>query len=355
MDNPIIRSDTYTDDLKNPVSPKEATHRYVYLWEDPNSTQITSSYIEISENGFTDVDFEESTKDYASGDDMPEIPPDDFDFDEEDEAKESNINRNPKGTFSNGGGNQTKSFVGNDIVDLSKFDFEEIKEGEEMSETKLRDGIECSCNEKTFEKFVESQLQSIKVKAKEGQSYGLLLDQPQIDGKKIKGTLAYAGVSLNNRLYLPEELAKGHGMSVPLIVNHASTAGAEDELHRLPEKFRQGLENGLEMKVGQVSLTWEPDQLTLFYEGVVDDEFFIKEIDDADMAVSLGMYYDSDSPKVCDTDCYTMIKGAEFHEVSLVYHAGFPIATIEANEALLKKKSTESLPKKYLKDINWSD
>ncbi|MDC3257196.1 hypothetical protein OAU44_00310 [bacterium] len=270
-------------------------------------------------------------------------------------AIEINPNRNPKGKFDNGGGNQTKSFVGNNIVDLSKFDFEDIQEGEEMSETKLRDGIECGCKIDTFEKFVESQLQSIKVKAKEGQNYGLLLDQPQVDGKKIKGTLAYAGVSLNNRLYLPEELAKGHGMSVPLIVNHASTSGAEGELHRLPEKFRQGLENGLEMKVGQVSLTWEPDQLTLFYEGVVDDEFFQKEIDDADMAVSLGMYYDSDSPKVCDTDCYTMIKGAEFHEVSLVYHAGFPIATIEANEALLKKKSTESLPKKDLKDINWSD
>tara|TARA_B110000495_G_scaffold188020_1_gene187893 strand:+ start:365 stop:1411 length:1047 start_codon:yes stop_codon:yes gene_type:complete len=347
----LIRTDVYTDDFKIPVSPKEATYRYIYLWEDPESTEITSALIENNEEGFTDVDFEESTKDYYTGDEMPEI----IIEEEDEEANESNVNRNPKGRFDNGGGNQTKSFVGNNTVDLSKIEFEEIKEGEEMNETKLHDGIECGCNTKTFEKFVESQLQSIKMKAKEGQDYGLLLDQPQIDGKKIKGTLAYAGVSLNNRLYLPEELAKGHGMTVPLIVNHASTAGAEDELRRLPDKFRQGLENGLEMKVGQVSLNWEPDQLTLFYEGVVDDEFFQKEIDDADMAVSLGMYYDSDSPQVCDTECYTMIKGAEFHEVSLVYHAGFPIATIEANEALLKKKSTESIDKKDLKDINWSD
>ena len=271
------------------------------------------------------------------------------------DSTESNVNRNPKGRFDNGGGNQTKSFIGNDVLDLSKLTFEEIEKKKKTHETKLHDGIECGCNIKTFEKFVEGQLGSIKLKAKEGQSYGLLLDQPQVDGKKIKGTLAYAGVSLNNRLYLPEELAKGHGMTVPLIVNHASTVGAEDELRRLPEKFRQGLENGLEMKVGEVSLTWEPDQLTLFYEGVIDDEFFQTEVDEAGMAVSLGMYYDSDSPQVCDAECYTMIKGAEFHEVSLVYHAGFPIATIEANEALLKKRSMESIAKKDLKDINWSD
>lgn len=172
---------------------------------------------------------------------------------------------------------------------------------------------------------------------------GLFMGQPQINGKKIKGTLAYAGVSLNNRLYLPEELQKGDGMTVPLILNHASTSGAEGELDRLPQRFRQGLENGEEMKVGEVTLSWDSDNLTLFYEGTVEDEFFQHEIDDANMAVSLGMYYDSDSPQVCDVECYTMIKGAEFHEVSLVYHPGFPIATIEANEVALKSKSLESI------------
>jgi tRNA nucleotidyltransferase (CCA-adding enzyme) len=234
---------------------------------------------------------------------------------------------------------------------------------------KKKDGesVDCGCDKKGFEKFVAYQLDCVKLKAKEGQDYGLLLDKPNIQGKQIKGTLAYAGVSLNNRLYLPEELAKGNGMTVPLILNHASTSGAENELDRLPQKFRQGLEDGLEMKLGEVTLTWDADKLTLFYEGVVDDKFFQQEIDDMDMAVSLGMYYDSDSPKVCDVECYTMIKGAEFHEVSLVYHPGFPIATIEANEADLKEKSSESIESvqdmakdllraetKDLKDINWS-
>ena len=60
-----------------------------------------------------------------------------------------------------------------------------------------------------------------------------------------------------------------------------------------------------------------------------------------------------------------MIKGAEFHEVSLVYHAGFPIATIEAVEAMIKNNGKKALDfsrsedplvdKKDLKEINWSD
>jgi len=255
---------------------------------------------------------------------------------------------------------------------LNTFDFEDIEDGEIIDETPLK-GVEYSLEikkpkinkAKTFVDFIDIQMDCLKLKAKEGQSYGLLYDQPQVEGRKIKGTLAYAGVSLNNRLYLPEELQKGDGMTVPLILNHASTAGAEGELYRLPEKFRNGLDKGLEMKIGEVKLNWQPDELTLYYEGVVDDEFFIKEIDDADMAVSLGLYYDSDSPQICDRECYTMIKGAEFHEVSLVYHAGFPIATIESVEALVKKQGKKALDfsrsedplvdKKDLKEIRWSD
>ena len=202
---------------------------------------------------------------------------------------------------------------------------------------------------KTFDKFLDQQIKILKSKASETEDVmGLLVGEPQTSqgGKKIKGTLAYAGVSLNNRLYLPEELKKGDGMTVPLILNHASTAGAEEELDRLPQEFRSGLEQGKEMRVGEVSLQWDPENLTLYYTGEVVDQFFQREVDDAHMAVSLGMYYDSDSPQVCDESCYTVIKGAEFHEVSLVYHPGFPIATIEAYEALQRKtRLGESLVK----------
>ena len=162
-------------------------------------------------------------------------------------------------------------------------------------------------------------------------------------GKKIKGTLAYAGVSLNDRVYLPEELAKGDGMTLPLLLNHSSVAGAEGELHRLDNDMQDHLTQGRDYKVGEVTLTWIPDDLTLYYEGAIENKFFQKEVDDMDMAVSLGIYYDSDSPQLCNDSCYTVIKGAEFREVSLVYHAGFPVATIEAIESKLKKRAMETI------------
>ena len=201
-------------------------------------------------------------------------------------------------------------------------------------------GESCGCKEKSMEayqSFVSDQLQHFQSKANEGESVGLLYGQEvEVDGRKIKGTLAYAGVSLNDRIYLPEELAKGDGKTLPLLLNHSSISGAEMELDRLDGNMRQHLENGRDFKVGEVTLEWIPEELTLYYEGEVTDNFFKKEIDDMNMSVSLGIYYDSDSPSVCNDKCYTVITGAEFREVSLVYHAGFPIATIEEVESGLK-------------------
>ena len=204
-------------------------------------------------------------------------------------------------------------------------------------------GLEASISK--YEKFIRTEINILKKRANEGESVGLMYGLPTVrkDGKKIKGTLAYAGVSLNDRIYLPEELAKGHGKTLPLLLNHSSTAGAEEEMDRLDSEMRDHLENEKDYEVGEVTLTWDAEKLTLFYEGVIENEFFQKEVDDMDMAVSLGIFYDSNSPKVCDENCYTLIKGAEFREVSLVYHAGFPIATIEAVEAKLKRASLKDI------------
>jgi len=214
----------------------------------------------------------------------------------------------------------------------------------------LQGGESCNCQKKTkdeiaYESFISKKIEILKKRAKGNESVTMMYGLPTIrkNGRKIKGTLAYAGVSLNDRIYLPEELAKGHGRTLPLLLNHSAVAGAENEMDRLDDEMRRALETETDYQVGEVTLTWDADKLTLYYEGVVENEFFQKEIDDMDMAVSLGIYYDSDSPKVCDEECYTLIKGAEFREVSLVYHAGFPIATIEAVEAKLKKKSSESI------------
>ena len=207
-------------------------------------------------------------------------------------------------------------------------------------EAKVDEDDSCGCKAKSMEayqSFVSNKLEELQSKAKSGESVGLLYGQEvEVDGRKIKGTLAYAGVSLNDRIYLPEELAKGDGLTLPLLLNHSSISGAEMELDRLDDTMKQHLENGRDFKVGEVTLEWIPDKLTLYYEGEVTDNFFKKEIDEMNMSVSLGIYYDSDSPSVCNDKCYTVITGAEFREVSLVYHAGFPIATIEEVESGLK-------------------
>lgn len=213
----------------------------------------------------------------------------------------------------------------------------------------------------TYQGFIENSMSYYKKKfSTEG--VGMFYGIPQTQGvKKIKGLLAYAGVSLNNRLYLPEELAKGHEMTVPLLLNHSSTAGAESEVQTLPSEYRTALEKGEDTQVGEVTLYWDPSKLTLSYEGYVNNEYFIKEINEGKMGVSLGMVYDANSPKVCNEQCYTMITGAEFREVSLVYHPGFPIVTIESNEALLKQKALEAIategegnPHKFLSEYGFA-
>ncbi len=214
----------------------------------------------------------------------------------------------------------------------------------------------CPKSIKQFEGFIKRKIDILqnkrRGKRRASEGVGLLFGLPSIskEGKKIKGVLAYAGVSLNNRIYLPEELAKGDGMTLPLLLNHSNVAGAEEELDRLEDDMRGSLENGKDFKIGEVTLRWEPEELTLYYEGVIEHPFFQKEVDDANMAVSLGIWYDSDSPQVCDVECYTLIRGAEFREVSLVYHPGFPIATIEAVEQRLKYNAR----KQIAHEVNWS-
>ena len=71
----------------------------------------------------------------------------------------------------------------------------------------------------------------------------------------VHGILAYAGVSKNNRLYLPEHLATGHERQLPLRINHSSILGMEQELHRLPQDIQQALMRGESVEVGELKLT----------------------------------------------------------------------------------------------------
>jgi len=202
----------------------------------------------------------------------------------------------------------------------------------------------CPNDLKNYTDYIFNQLDVVKTHAIGNETVGVFFgNEIKKKGKKVQGTLAYAGFSLNDRIYSPEELAKGDGMTVPLIINHASTVGAEKEIAegRVPDEVVQALQRGEDYVVGEVTLEWNPSTLTLSYSGVINDTFWQDEVEDAKMAVSLGIYYDADSPRLCNDKCYTVIQGAEFREVSLVYHPGFPIATIEAVENYLKKSAVE--------------
>jgi len=198
-----------------------------------------------------------------------------------------------------------------------------------------------------FAKYVGEHIDFIQKKS--GKEVGFLYGEIKTkeftgESMPIHGVLAYAGVSRNNRLYLPEHLAAGHDRTLPLRVNHSSVLGMEMELHRLPEEIQNQLMRGQSVVVGEVNLTWHPEMLTLTYEGHIDHPFFQKEVDEGRMNVSLGVLFDADAPEVCDVDCYTMIKGAEFEEVSLVYHPGFPVATLKGALEVLMVASSGARP-----------
>ncbi len=202
-------------------------------------------------------------------------------------------------------------------------------------------------NIQSFQRFTNLHINYLRKKT--GKEVDLLFGQillraTELDAQEgqplaIHGVLAYAGVSRNNRLYLPEELAKGHEKVVPLRVNHSSVLGMENEIMMLPGPIQDALRRGEDVKVGEVKLTWHPNELTLTYEGFVSNEFFKREVNAGSVSVSLGVIYEADAPEVCDVECYTMIKGAKFEEVSLVYHPGFPVASVKTMENILKREA----------------
>jgi len=188
-----------------------------------------------------------------------------------------------------------------------------------------------SCTKKGLELLVGNvQFQATESVAQEKQNL-----------MEVHGVLAYSGVSHNKRLYLPEELAQGDGQKVPILFNHGSPAGLEVEMIRLPEDIQTRIENFEKIQVGEATLRWDPDMLTLFYDGTVTNEFFIEEIKKGKLAVSLGMVFEDESDPVCDVECYTVVRSGRFEEMSLVYSPGFPLATIKAREMRLKKQSAE--------------
>ena len=169
---------------------------------------------------------------------------------------------------------------------------------------------------------------------------------------RIHGTLAYAGTSHNNRIYLPETLADGDKKVLPLIFNHGTTDGLESDAiwNNLPDDIRRRITNHERIKIGSIELRWDKTRLTLFYDAVVTHEFFQSEIRAGKMSVSLGLLFEYDGKKVCDLECYTIVRRGQWNEVSLVYSPGFPIATIETHEMRLGQTALEYAAREFDED-----
>lgn len=156
----------------------------------------------------------------------------------------------------------------------------------------------------------------------------------QKEGTKITGRLAYPGISKNGKLYTVEQLMHGHNVNVPIWLNHAGTLGLQDiGPDLLPDEYRAKLEKGEIIKLGESHLTFNQDTLELLYEGYVTDPFYKQKKILKKMSVSQGVLHYPINPaeSPCDAvTCYALIRGSMYEEMSLVFHPGFSIATLSA-------------------------
>ena len=98
--------------------------------------------------------------------------------------------------------------------------------------------------------------------------------------------------------------------------------------------------------MGQKNLFFDLDSLTLYYRGVVWDEFYRQESVLQKMSVSQGIMHYADLEQECDQfACYKKIDGSEYREVSLVFFPGFTHASIniEPNTSLSVECSNPKL------------
>lgn len=149
-------------------------------------------------------------------------------------------------------------------------------------------------------------------------------------GTKITGRLAYPGISKNGKLYTISQLMAGNNRDMPIWLNHADAIGIEDiGPDLLPDSYRQRLFNKEQIILGQSHLTFNPETLELTYEGIVTDPWFKQKRVLNKMSVSQGVLHLPVTQQLCDeVACYDIIQGSLYEEMSLVFHAGFSIATL---------------------------
>jgi hypothetical protein len=151
------------------------------------------------------------------------------------------------------------------------------------------------------------------------------------DGTHICGLLAYPGISKNLKLYSIGELMKGDNLILPVWLNHAGLVGTDDiGPDILPESYRLRLAMGEEIIIGETHTIFDPQTLQLKHETIITDSFYQRPEILRRMSVSQGVLHDRDLKTDCDdVVCWKKITGSIYQEMSLVFHPGFSIATIE--------------------------
>jgi hypothetical protein len=137
--------------------------------------------------------------------------------------------------------------------------------------------------------------------------------------RQIEGILATPRVSRNRNFYFPEELSKGHNVTVPLRWEHIQE------------------NDGI---IGKSTLFWDEDLMQLRYKAVIDNPEVEAKVEEAELAgkpfrTSLGVSAESHG-QICHNsgNCYTVPESIRFREMSVVAEAGIPESTIKFIEKL---------------------
>lgn len=133
--------------------------------------------------------------------------------------------------------------------------------------------------------------------------------------KKIAGILAIPRISRNGNLYLPEELAKAHGRTVPMLWNHeGSPKSTTDPVNQ-------------SNIIGSMRLFWDPDLMQLKYEAEVD-----RDLPDTPLYTSLGAFFEKEDHVCGSNQCYSIPRGLRFIEASLTPTPGIPETMVKIIE-----------------------
>lgn len=133
--------------------------------------------------------------------------------------------------------------------------------------------------------------------------------------KRIAGILAIPRISRNGNLYLPEELEKAHGRTVPVLWNHEGSPKSASEPVRQSDV------------IGAMRLFWDSDLMQLKYEAEVD-----RDLPEIPLHTSLGAFFEREDHVCGNTRCYSVPRGLRFVEASLTPTPGIPETTVKILE-----------------------